>query len=86
MPRRPIPRQADKSHLIARLHRGLRPQLDRSPITALALAHTVNPGLIRTDLAAPRVADRIVSVVAVSLRGFKDVDAMWAGDAAPRTA
>jgi HD-GYP domain-containing protein (c-di-GMP phosphodiesterase class II) len=38
------------------------------------------------DLAAPRVADRIVSVESPERWGFKDVDAMWAGDAAPRTA
>lgn len=47
----PIPRRVDKSALIARLHRGLRPRLDRSQITDLALAHTTNHGLIRTGQA-----------------------------------
>ena len=49
--RRRIPRPTDKSHLIARLHRGLRPRLARSQITDLALAHTTNHGLIRTGQA-----------------------------------
>jgi hypothetical protein len=49
--RRPIPRRVDKSHLIARLPRGLRPRLDRSQIIDLALAHTTNHGLIRTGQA-----------------------------------
>lgn len=49
--RRPIPRQPDKSHLIARLHRGLRPRLDRSQVIDLSLAHTTNHGLIRTGQA-----------------------------------
>lgn len=44
--RRRIPRQVDKSHLIARLHRGLRPKLDRSQIVDLAVAHNTNHGLI----------------------------------------
>lgn len=44
--RRPIPRQVDKSHLIARLPRGLRPRLDRSQVIDLALAHNTNHGLI----------------------------------------
>lgn len=46
MSRRPIPRQVDKSHLIARLPRGLRPKLVRSQIIDLALAHNTNHGLI----------------------------------------
>lgn len=49
--RRHIPRQVDKSHLIARLPRGLRPKLDRSQIIDLSLAHTTNHGLIRTGQA-----------------------------------
>jgi len=51
MMRRPIPRRADKSSLIARLHRGLRPRLDRDQIISLGLAHTTNHGLIRTGQA-----------------------------------
>lgn len=51
MNRRPIPRQVDKRHLIARLPRGLRPKLDRSQIIDLALAHNTNHGLIRTGQA-----------------------------------
>lgn len=38
--------QTDKSALIARLHRGLRPRLARSQITDLSIAHTTNHGLI----------------------------------------
>lgn len=49
--RRRIPRQVDKSHLIARLPRGLRPKLDRGQITSLAIAHTINHDLIRTGQA-----------------------------------
>ncbi len=43
--------RVDKSHLIARLHRGLRPRLDRGQILDLSLAHTTNHGLIRTGQA-----------------------------------
>lgn len=45
--RRHIPRPADKSHLIARLPRGLRPRLERNQVTDLSIAHTTNHGLIR---------------------------------------
>ena len=51
MTRRRIPHQADKSALIARLHRGLRPRLAKDQIMDLALAHTTNLGLIRTGQA-----------------------------------
>ena len=44
-------RPVDRAALIARLHRGLRPKLDRSQITDLALAHTTNYDLIRTGQA-----------------------------------
>lgn len=44
--RRPIPHQVDKSHLIARLPRGLRPKLARHQMTDLSIAHTTNHGLI----------------------------------------
>lgn len=49
--RRHIPRQVDKSHLIARLPRGLRPKLDRNQIIDLSVAHTTNHGLIRAGQA-----------------------------------
>lgn len=51
MTRYRIHRPVDKRHLIARLHRGLRPKLDRSQIIDLALAHNTNHGLIRTGQA-----------------------------------
>ncbi len=55
MMRRRPPRQADKSALIARLHRGLRPRLDRDQVTTLGIAHTTNHDLIRTGQAGEEV-------------------------------
>lgn len=41
-----VHRPADKSALIARLHRGLRPRLTRDQVRDLGMAHTINHGLI----------------------------------------
>ena len=46
-PHRPV----DRSALIARLHRGLRPRLQRDQIIDLALAHTTNHDLLRAGKA-----------------------------------
>jgi hypothetical protein len=47
MRHRPIPRQVDKSHLIARLPRGMRPRLTGGQLVDLAIAHNNNLDLVQ---------------------------------------